>query len=130
MRSKVVRFVLALSLVVSVGSLVGSRVAAGGLEGCCVCTGCGLVNGTVMGPGIGGAICADAGNPSLCDGICADAGCLFNTFENATCSDPSLADACGDPSLAPVPTASSFGLMALVALLLGFGTFLLRERRA
>jgi len=129
MRQQVIRFLLALSLVVSAGSLTGNGAQANGLEGCCVCSGCGFYNGTVMGVGVADTVCAGAADESQCDGICAGEGCVMFEFENATCLDPSLSSVC-QPNLSPVPTTSAFGLMALVALLLGFGAFFVRERRA
>jgi hypothetical protein len=131
MRQQLLRFVLALSLVVSAGSLIGNGVPAqaNGFAFCCVCFDCGHENATMAGLDSNSAMCTGVADSADCDSACADLGCIQHTFANATCSDPSLASLCS-PGVARAPTASMFGLVALIAVLLGFGAFYLRDRRA
>lgn len=133
MRQPILRFVLTVSLILSVGSLAGNIVWAGPggqLEGCCICFDCIEGNATMMGLGQGSAVCIDVGDAMECRGACAQEGCSSSDFENSTCSAPALDSICGDGAVAPAPASSAFGLMALAALLFGFGAFYLRDRRA
>ncbi len=129
MRQWMMIFALAVALVLSAGSLIGDKVAAGPSEiGCCICADCSSQNATTMGIDAEGAVCLGATGP--CETVCLKAGCQVNQFENATCSDISLAPLCSPGGIAPAPAMSSLGLLALALLLVSFGVFYLHDRRA
>lgn len=131
MRSRIATLVVALTLLVSAGSLITTEVEASGAErfGCCICAPC-VENSTMSGlDPLDSAQCAPAATAGECPDICDSQGCGFETFENVTCNDPSVAEACGDPFVM-APAASTLGLLTLIALLSGFGAFYLRRRAA
>lgn len=130
MRTHLMSFVLALCLIGSAASLIGSEASAGNGPGCCICTECGFDNNsTTMGLDMAATSCFPATDEGQCASLCSSEGCIgLAAFNNATCSAPVNAQFC-DPNVM-APAASSWGLIALASLLAGAGAFYLRRRSA
>lgn len=127
MGSKGLTLLLALSIAVSVASFIEHADATDTEPGCCICF-CGAQNATTYGA-VPGVVCTDVANLRECSLRCQEIGCdgpKPDFVGNVTCSDPALAETCGGSTMAPA--SSAVGLMALAALLSGFGAFYLRRR--
>ncbi len=124
MRTKILTLLVALTAAVSIASLVDTADASGG-GGCCICLG--LSNNTVASTSgfPGGPTCTNlaAGGEINCNEICSGDS---EFLRGISCSDPSLAETCRVPMMAPASSAT--GLTALAAALAGFGAFYLRRR--
>ncbi len=124
MTSKAWIILSALVLVGSAASLINDAGATISGPGCCVCLDPSL-NSTAATSGAAGGSCFDTSvGDRECGTLCGGISVFFNA---TSCSDPSLADACGTASTM-APASSPTGLVALIAALAGIGAFLLRRR--
>ena len=126
MSARAFTLLLGISLAFTLGPMTEPVAATDSEPGCCICL-CGASgNSTTFGNGNSGAVCSDVANSRECSGICGDLGCPTDFAGHLACTDPALAEACGIATMAPA--SSPTGLIALAAVLAGFGAFYLRRR--
>lgn len=120
--------VVVMALALSLGSLTVELQALPQAPGCCVCDWCGQDDNARTQGDLGGVMCIPGSGSTQCQIACGDIGCGGSAFENASCTDPSLAEACGESNVM-APAAAPVGLASLAVLLAGAGAFYLRRRR-
>ncbi len=128
--SRILAPLLALSITIAAGSLIGDAAALQShLGGCCHCFDCSGFNSTA------GAACKTVNSNASCIGLCGNLDCMGSNFTtHTTCGDEPSATQCAAAANldfgAMAPAASPLGLTVLAALLSGFGAFYLRRRRS